>query len=74
MSESISLAVIMGAQAVLLAIISRLRYRCYPDENGKCTMMSGCSEVPMTDSHECIDAHEYTIGSGQKVLVVSAKN
>ena len=73
MSESVTLAVIMGSQAILLAIISRLRYRCFPDESGKCVMMSGCSEVPLNDSHESVDAHEFTVGSGQKVLLVSGK-
>ena len=64
---------IMGVQAIMLAVISRLRFRCLPDESGKCTCLSGCSEVPLTDSHDCVDAHEYTVGSGQKVLLVSGK-
>ena len=74
MSESVTLAVIMGAQAVLLAMIARLRFKCFPDpETGRCTLLSGCSEVPLTDSHDSVDAHEYVIGSGQKVLLVTSK-
>ena len=63
----------MGVQAIMLAVISRLRFRCLPDESGNCRCLSGCSEVPLTDSHDRVDAHEYTIGSGQKVLLVSGK-
>ena len=70
-----SLAIIMGAQAVFLAVISRLRFRCLPDpDSGKCFCLSGCSEVPLTDSHEGVDAHEYTVSDGKKVLLVSAKS
>ena len=74
MSESITLALIMGGQACLLAIISRLRFRCMPDETGRCVCRSGCGEVPLADSQEAVDAHEFTVGDGQKVLLVSAKN
>ena len=66
---------IMGGQAVLLATISRLRFRCLPDpETGRCVMLSGCSEVPLQDSHDAVDAHEYVVGGGQKALLVSSKN
>ncbi len=72
MSESVTLAVIMGSQAVLLAIIGRLRYRCFPDpETGRCVCASGCSEIPLQDSHVAVDAHEYVVGGGNKVLLVS---
>ena len=64
---------IMGVQAIALALISRLRWRCLPDDNGKCICLSGCSEVPLIDSHEAVEAQEYVIGSGQKVLLVSSK-
>ena len=74
MTESVILATIMGGQAVLLAMITRLRFRCLPDENGKCVCLSGCSEVPLIDSHEAVEAQEYVIGSGQKVLLVSGKS
>ena len=74
MGESVLLASIMGAQAVLLGIVSRLRFRIFPDpETGKCICLSGCSEVPLTDSHEAVDCHEHEVGQGQKILVVSAK-
>ena len=64
---------IMGVQAVMLAILSRLRCRCFPNEDGKCICLSGCSEVPLIDSHEEVDARTYEIGSGGKVLLVSGK-
>ena len=72
MSESVTLAVIMGAQAVLLAAISRLRFKCFPDENNRCVCLSGCSEVPLQDSHDSVDAHEYVVGTS-KVLLVTSK-
>ena len=63
--------VIMGAQAVALALISRLRWRCFPDENGKCTCISGCTEHALQESGG-VDAQEYTIAD-QKVLLVSGR-
>ncbi len=70
-----TLVIIMGAQAVLLAVISRLRFRCMPDpDNGRCICLSGCSEIPLTDSHDGVDAHEYSVGDGKKVLLVTAKS
>ena len=74
MTESVILATIMGGQAVLLAMITRLRFRCLPDDNGKCICLSGCSEVPLIDSHEAVEAQEYVIGPEQKVLLVSGKS
>ncbi len=75
MGESVTLAMIMGAQAVLLAAIARLRFKCLPDpESGRCVCLSGCSEVPLQDSHDAVDAHEYVVGGGQQVLFVSSKN
>ena len=71
---SLGLAALMAGQAVVLALIGRLRYRCLPDpDTGKCICLSGCSEVPLTDQHELIEAREYEVGSGQKVLLVSSK-
>ena len=73
MSEWV-LPTIVAANSVLLALIARLRWRCFPDpETGKCVCLSGCSEVPMTDNHESIDAREYVVGDASKVLLVSAK-
>ena len=64
--------VIMGAQAVALALISRLRWRCFPDpETGRCTMVSGCTEHALQESGG-IDAQEFTIAD-QKVLLVSGR-
>ncbi len=62
---------IMGVKAISLALISRLRWRCYPDENGKCTMVSGCTEHSLTESGG-IDASEFVIND-QKLLLVSSK-
>ena len=62
---------IMGLQAIALALISRLRWRCYPDETGKCTMISGCTEHALTESGG-IDASEFVLND-QKVLLVSSK-
>ena len=64
---------IMGAQAIALALISRLRWRCLPDENGKCICLSGCTEAQLV-SEDSVDCHEYEVGNGQRVLVVSAKS
>ncbi len=61
----------MGIQSIALALISRLRWRCYPDENGRCTMVSGCTEHSLTESGG-IDASEFVIND-QKVLLVSSK-
>ena len=49
---------IMGAQAILLALIGRLRFRCVPDpQKGDCVVSSGCSEVPWPDSYAGVDCH-----------------
>ena len=63
---------IMGCQAIALALISRLRWRCYPDpDTGRCTMVSGCTEHSLQDSGG-IDASEFVIND-QKLLLVSSK-
>ena len=63
---------IMGVQAIALALISRLRWRCYPDpDTGRCTMVSGCTEHSLQDSGG-IDAGEFVLND-QKVLLVSSK-
>ena len=64
---------IMGVQAILLALINRLRWRCLPDVNGKRICLSGCTEAQLVSS-DSVDAHEYEVGNGQKVLVISAKS
>ena len=74
MGDSLGLAALMAAQGIMLAIVARLRFRCLPDPvTGKCICLSGCSEVPLTDTHEGIDAKQYEVGGGQKVLLVSSK-
>ena len=50
----------MGVQAIALALISRLRWRCYPDESGRCQMVSGCTEHSLLESGG-VDAAEYVI-------------
>ena len=62
---------IMGVQAVALALISRLRFRCDPDENNRCVCRSGCTEHALTESGG-IDASEFVVND-QKVLLVSSK-
>ena len=64
---------IMGVQAILLAVFNRLRWRCLPGENGKYICLSGCTEAKLV-SGESVDAHEYEVGNGQKVLVISARS
>ena len=63
---------IMCAQAIGLALIGRLRWRCYPDpETGRCTMLSGCTEHSLQENGG-VDASEFCIND-QKVLLVSSK-
>ncbi len=63
---------VMGVQAIALALISRLRWWCYPDsETVRCSMVSGCTEHALQDSGG-IDAQEFVIAD-QKVLLVSGK-
>ena len=71
MSETWLVPVIMGVQAVALALVARLRWRCFPDENGKCTCISGCTEHALQESGG-IDAQEFCIAD-QKVLLVSGR-
>ena len=73
MSE-ISLALVMASQAVLLALISRVRWRCFPDpETGRCTMVSGCTDQSLMPSSDSVQAEEFVVGSDQRVLLVSSK-
>ena len=69
MNESISLALIMGAQSVLLALVSRVRWRCH--EDGTCT--SGCTESSLVPASDSVHAEEFVVGSDQRVLLVSSK-
>ena len=64
---------IMGVQAVMLAMNNRQRWRCLPGDDGKCICLSGCTEAQLV-SGDSVDAHEYEVGNGQKVLVISAKS
>ena len=69
MSE-IGLGLVMAAQAVLLALISRVRWRCH--EDGTCT--SGCTEQSLVPSSDSVDCQEFVVGNDQRVLLVSSKN
>ena len=72
-TEPVLLAsLISSGSAIVLAIISRLRFRCMPDKEGKCVCQSGCSEVPLQDSHEDVVCREFDLGDGQRVLLVSS--
>ncbi len=72
--NEISLALVMASQAVLLALIPRVRWRCFPDpETGRCTMVSGCTDQRLMPSSDTVQAEEFVIGADQRVLLVSSK-
>ena len=62
---------IMGIQAVALALINRLRFRCDPDENNRCVCRSGCIQHCLLEAGG-VDASEFVVND-QKVLLVSSK-
>ena len=68
MSE-ISLAIVMASQAVLLALVGRIRWRCHDD--GTCT--SGCTESSLVPASDSVHAEEFVVGADQRVLLVSSK-
>ncbi len=65
MSET---AMLMAVQAVALALIGRIRWRCH--EDGSCT--SGCTEHSLIPNSDSIDVGEFIVGE-QKVLIVTSK-
>ena len=67
-------ALIASGSSIVLAIISRLRFRCLPDKDGKCVCMSGCSEVPLpgADEEKELVCHRYDL-NGRTALVVTAR-
>ena len=65
--SDLALAASMGAQAVTLALVSRIRWRCGSD--GNCT--SGCTEHSLQDAGG-VDAQEFVVAD-QRVLLVSGK-
>ena len=66
-------ALIASGSSIVLAIISRLRFRCLPDKDGKCVCQSGCSEVPLPGAdEEEIVCHQYDL-NGRTALVVTAR-
>ena len=65
----VTLAIVMAAQAVVLALVSRVRWRCH--EDGTCT--SGCTEQSLSSS-DAIDCQEFVVGNDQRVLVISSKS
>ena len=66
----INLAIVMAAQAVAFALISRVRWRCH--EDGTCT--SGCTENSLVPASDSVHAEEFVVGNDQRVLLVSSKN
>ena len=66
----ITLAIVMATQAVVLALVSRVRWRCH--EDGTCT--SGCTEQSLVPSSDSVDCQEFVVGNDQRVLVVSSKS
>ncbi len=66
----VTMAIVCAAQAVLLALVSRVRWRCH--EDGTCT--SGCTEQSLVPSSDAIDYQEFVVGNDQRVLVVSSKS
>ena len=74
-TEPVLLAsMISSGSAILLAVISRLRFRCMPDrDTGKCVCQSGCSEVPLPGAdEEEIVTHMYDL-NGRHALIVTAR-
>ena len=67
-------ALIASGSRIVLAIISRLRFRCMPDrETQKCVCQSGCSEVPLPGAdEEEIVCHQYDL-NGRTALLVTAR-
>ena len=63
-------SLVSSGSAIILAIISRLRFRCLPDrDTGRCV----CSEVPLPDQdHEEITTHQYDL-NGRSTLIVTAR-
>ena len=73
-TEPVLLAsLISSGSDIVLAVISRLRFRCLPDKDGKCVCQSGCSEValPGADEEEIV-CHQYDL-NGKTALVVTAR-
>ena len=73
-TEPVLLAsLISSGSAIVLAVISRLRFRCLPDKDGKCVCQSGSSEVALPGA----DEEEIRVGSydlnGRTALVVTAR-
>ena len=63
---------IMGVQAIVLALTSRLRWRCYPDpETGQCAMVPGCTEHSLQEAGG-IDTQEFVVND-QKVILISGR-
>ena len=68
-------SLISSGSAIILAVISRLRFRCLPDrETGKCVCQSGCSEVPLPDQdHEEITTNLRDL-NGNAALIVTTRS
>ena len=67
-------SMISSGSAILLAIISRLRFRCMPDrETGKCICQSGCRKVPLPGADEEEIVTHMNDLNGRSALIVTAR-
>ena len=74
-SEPVIVASIVASLSSLAAqALARLRWRCVPDETGRCRCLSACSDVPLVhkEDRDELVVTEYEMG-GRKVLLVTAK-
>ncbi len=72
-SEPVLLVLLSTMGSLAAQALARLRWRCIPDEGGKCRCMSGCSDVPLEhrDEHQ-LDLQEFELG-GRRALLVTAR-
>ena len=73
-SDPALLILLTTAGSLAAQALARLRWRCVPDETGRCKFMSGCSDVPLEhrEDHE-LDVQELDLG-GKRALLVTAKS
>lgn len=72
--ESIVLVGITSLTSIFLAVISRIRCKCAPDENGRCILKSACSDVPIDHrDDEELEVSMHELGGDRRVLLVTSK-
>ena len=66
-------AAIVAGSGIAAQVIARLRFVLRPDEDGKCQLISGCTDHPIdgSDAHE-IDVQRFDL-HGTEVLIVAAQ-